>query len=275
MKRCGLFMAIAALALSSCDVVTHGQVSLGSANYSAVSEVRSSKSGRGTSSGFGHSMTSYDLVDDPTSIYAREDKQLITNSSFRGDVWHIRNLVTNSFSSMWFRFTLHGEESYANVIVVGQTNTGATVRGFSSGVVARGYGGTGEYLDGRNLEGVEGGGFFYVTLTGQACRHPSEAFFRITFFAKDNLEAITGYALVVAYPCGEPVEATDPNADIESPDLSEREPGPVWLDWTVGVVCEGVHFPKVEGLYQRIDPNRVNAALDMMIENAKGRYFSN
>ena len=49
--------------------------------------------------------------------------------------------------------------------------------------------------------------------------------------------------------------------------------GPVWLTWKGEEAAEGIFFPKVEGMYQDVGINRVNAALDIMYENARGRYF--
>ncbi|MEE5995751.1 MAG: hypothetical protein V3G53_04295 [Candidatus Enteromonas sp.] len=264
MKKPGLLLMCLPLLLASCATERKPRASV-------VSIPVSSQGGSSLESS--SVKASVDYGDDPTSVYEREDAQLVTRYNLSKDVCHIKYLDMENGYWPGPDFKLYDSESYANVDVIGQEDIGATVRGFSSGMVARGYDGTGEYLDGRNLKGMTGTFSFDVKFTGEVCRHPGEAYFRIVFFAKDNLDAITGYALIVAYPCGEPVEATDPNADIEYPELSEREPGPVWLDWTAEVVCEGVHFPKVEGLYQRVDPDRVEAALDIMIENAKGHYF--
>lgn len=263
MKKPGLLLMCLPLLLASCTTERRPRASVVSIPTSQGGSSLESSSVK----------ASVDYGDDPTSVYEREGAQLVTRYNLSKDVCHIKYLDMENGYWPGPDFKLYDSESYANVDVIGQEDIGATVRGFSSGMVARGYDGTGEYLDGRNLKGMTGTFSFDVKFTGEVCRHPGEAYFRIVFFAKDNLDAITGYALIVAYPCGEPVEATDPNADIEYPELSEREPGPVWLDWTAEVVCEGVHFPKVEGLYQRVDPDRVEAALDIMIENAKGHYF--
>ena len=271
MKRCGLFMAIAALALSSCDVVTHRRVSLGSADYSAVSEVRSSKSRRGTSSSLGHSMTSYNFGNDPTSVYEREEKELL---NFYEDQFHSSHVSYDSFALGQIAY-LRDADSWANVEVIGQKDIAASMRGLNMLSVQYAYG---DYenripLEGRKFKGAYGAGFLYTQYSSGAYRDPAEAFVRVVFVGKDNIEAITGYALFVVYPCGGPLEASDPDSGIVYSSLEAPEPGPVWLDWKAEVVCEGVHFPKVEGLYQRVDPDRVEAALDIMIENAKGHYF--
>lgn len=265
MKKMRILLMCLPLLLSSCTTARQRKISLGSV------AAGSSKSGPKAGSS---AWTSHDFGSDPTSIYEREEKQLIDSTPLKGDTVHIPDLVMEDYCWEGPVFMLKDDDSYVNVDTVGQEDTGASVRGLSSGRIIRAYDGwTGEPLDGRSFKGIPGIQPLSVRFSGEITRHPSEAFIRLVYVAQDNLEAITGYALIAAYPCGEPVEATDPNADIRYPELSERAPGPVWLDWKAEVVCEGVHFPKVEGLYQMVDPDRVEAALDIMIENAKGHYF--
>ena len=267
MKKPGLLLMCLPLLLSSCTTARQRKISLGSVAAGSSKSVPEAGSSAGTSHDFGS---------DPTSIYEREEKQLVKNTTSihsKSDVEHLTRIIYDGYGEFGPEFRLCDDNSWANIDVIGDKDIGATVRSFENSLRVKGYGGTGDFLDGTNIKGVDGGWYFAVLYANEICRHPCEAFFKITFFAKDNLEAITGYALAVAYPCGEPVEATDPNADIRYPELSERAPGPVWLDWKAEVVCEGVHFPKVEGLYQRVDPDRVEAALDIMVENAKGHYF--
>jgi hypothetical protein len=267
MKKPGLLLMCLALLLASCATERRP--------WASVVSIPTSQGGSSLESS--SVKASVDYGDDPTSVYEREDAHLVeyTNRIHCKTVTkHLTRLIYDrNYDDFGPEFMLHDGDSWVNNDVVGEDGIGATVRSFENCLRVKGYGGTGEFLDGTDIKGVDGGQYFGVLYFNEICRHPCEAFFRITFVAKDNLEAITGYALVVAHPCGEPVEATDPDADIEYPDILEREPGPVWLDWTAEVVCEGVHFPKVEGLYQRVDPNRVEAALDIMIENAKGHYF--
>ncbi len=267
MKKPGLLLMCLPLLLASCATERRP--------WASVVSIPTSQGGSSLESS--SVKASVDYGDDPTSVYEREDAHLVeyTNRIHCKTVTkHLTRLIYDrNYDDFGPEFMLHDGDSWVNIDVVGEDGIGATVRSFENRLRVKGYGGTGEFLDGTDIKGVDGGQYFGVLYFNEICRHPCEAFFRITFVAKDNLEAITGYALVVAHPCDEPVEATDPDADIEYPDILEREPGPVWLDWTAEVVCEGVHFPKVEGLYQRVDPNRVEAALDIMIENAKGHYF--
>jgi hypothetical protein len=86
----------------------------------------------------------------------------------------------------------------------------------------------------------------------------------------ENLDIVVGYAMVAVFPIGEPVEATSEEAGLNSDAI---EPGLVYLDWKAEVVCDGVSFPKINGEYQSVDINRVNAELDIIEANAKGRYF--
>lgn len=129
-------------------------------------------------------------------------------------------------------------------------------------------------LDGRKFPGVDGEWTMNAYIPEKACRNPGEAFIRLISHPKDNLDAINGYALVAVYPTGDSVDATSEEASIYHEEYESIAPGPVWLDWNVKAVGDGVSFPKVNGEYQNIDINRVNAALDIMCENARGHYFN-
>lgn len=217
--------------------------------------------------------SSYDFGDDPTSIYEREESELIGGQQGQ---FVVHALHEENDAADGVEIACKNANAWANVKVVGDQCFTAGV--WKSGMLwtPRAYDDyeNGALLEGRQFKGMSGDLPFYVYIKEKACRNPSEAFVRITFVAKDNLEAITGYGLAVVYPTGEPVDANDPDNHVVYPDVEEREPGPVWLYWKSECVYAGVRFPKIEGLYQRIDPDRVEAALDIMVEKAKGHYFT-
>ena len=152
----------------------------------------------------------------------------------------------------------------------------AGVKGISSLNIAPSYDDVdcGFLLDGRKFPGLGGEKRICAYIPGKACRNPDEAFIRFISHPKDNLGAINGYALAVVHPIGDPVEASSEEASLYHGEDERIRPGLVWLDWKAEAVGDGVSFPKVNGEYQDIDANRVNAALDIMCENAKGHYFS-
>ncbi len=218
--------------------------------------------------------SSFDFGSDPTSTYQRESADFITVNRFD---YRVTILQPNGHSGLWGpSIGLRFGDSWVDVKVVGQEDITAGVKGSSSRMPAHAYN---DYdndilLDGREFPGVDGEWAMNAYIPEKACRNPGEAFIRFISHPKDNLDAINGYALVAVYPTGDSVDATSEEASIYHEEYESIAPGPVWLDWNVKAVGDGVSFPKVNGEYQDIDINRVNAALDIMCENAKGRYFS-
>lgn len=140
MKKPGLLLMCLPLLLSSCTTARQRKISLGSG------AVGSSKSVPEASSS---AWTSHDFGSDPTSIYEREEKQLIDSTPLKGDTVHIPDLVMEDYCWEGPVFMLKDDDSYVNVDTVGQEDTGASVRGLSSGRIIRAYDGwTGEPLDG-------------------------------------------------------------------------------------------------------------------------------
>ena len=218
--------------------------------------------------------SSFDFGSDPTSTYQRESADFITVNRFD---YRVTILQPNGHSGLWGpSIGLRFGDSWVDVKVVGQEDITAGVKGSSSRMPAHAYN---DYdndilLDGREFPGVDGEWAMNAYIPEKACRNPGEAFIRFISHPKDNLDAINGYALVAVYPTGDSVDATSEEASIYHEEYESIAPGPVWLDWKAEAVGDGISFPKVNGEYQDIDINRVNAALDIMCENAKGHYFS-
>ena len=218
--------------------------------------------------------SSFDFGSDPTSTYQRESADFITVNRFD---YRVTILQPNGHSGLWGpSIGLRFGDSWVDVKVVGQDDITAGVKGPESRIPAHAYN---DYdndilLDGREFPGVDGEWTMNAYIPEKACRNPGEAFIRFISHPKDNLDAINGYTLVAVYPTGDPVDATSEEASIYHEEYESIAPGHVWLDWKAEPVGDGISFPKVNGEYQDIDINRVNAALDIMCENAKGHYFS-
>lgn len=259
------FLACLPLVISSCTTERTRALSRTSSTsgQESYSSINSSK------------LSSRDFGTDPTSIYEREETDLIRGVN-NATSFYVRTLSNVTDGLFGPAVSCKDGNAWANVKVEGDERFSAGIKGQENFQIAHAYDDyqNGALLDGRHFEGAPGDWPFYVYITEDLCRNPSEAFIRVVFVAKDNLDAITGYALAVVYPTGESIDAKDPESKIIYPDIDDREPGPVWLYWKSESVCEGIRFPKVEGLYQKIDPERVEAALDIMIENAKGHYFT-
>lgn len=258
MKKSKLSLLLLPLLLTSCIVVTEPEKSISDS-------VRSSDA---------PASSSYDFGSDPTSTYQRESADFITVNRFD---YRVTILQPNGHSGLWGpSIGLRFGDSWVDVEVVGQEDITAGVKGSSTRMPAHAYN---DYdndilLDGREFPGVDGEWAMNAYIPEKACRNPGEAFIRLISHPKDDLDAINGYALVAVYPTGDPVDATSEEASIYHEEYESIAPGSVWLDWKAEPVGDGISFPKVNGEYQDIDINRVNAALDIMCENAKGRYFS-
>lgn len=259
MKKGKLSLLLPPLLLASC-VTDSGKEESGFASASS-SEISLS--------------SSYDFGSDPTSTYQRESAEFISILD-RFD-YRVTILLPNGDRGLWGpSIGLHFGDSWVDVEVVGQEDITAGVKGSSTRMPAHAYN---DYdndilLDGREFPGVDGEWTMNAYIPEKACRNPGEAFIRFISHPKDNLDAINGYALVAVYPTGDPVDATSEEASVYHEEYESIAPGPVWLDWNVKAVGDGVSFPKVNGEYQDIDVNRVNAALDIMCENARGHYFN-
>lgn len=219
--------------------------------------------------------SSFDFGSDPTSTYQREEASFVRLLDYVP--YRVRLLLDNGNRYLFGpTINLSFGDSWVDVEVVGQKDITAGVKGSSSLVIGHAYNDYGNdiLLDGRKFPGVDGECPMYAYIPENACRNPDEAFIRFISHPKDNLNAINGYALMAVYPVGDPVEVTSEEAGFTSENLEGKKPGLVWLDWNAEAVGEGVSFPKANGGYQNVDINRVNAALDIMCENARGRYFS-
>ena len=221
--------------------------------------------------------SSFNFGSDPTSAYQRGNAVFVT-TSFPDATFRVPELLPNN--NKWLTgpyIDVHfGDSCWVDVEVVGQEDITAGVKGISSFAIAPAYDDPdcGILLDGRKFPGLGGKSRICAYIPENACRNPGEAFIRFISHPKDDLEAINGYALAVVYPVGAPVDAASKEASLAHKSGERIDSGPVWLDWKVGAVGDGISFPKVNGEYQSIDVNRVNAALDIMCENAKGHYFS-
>ena len=221
--------------------------------------------------------SSFDFGSDPTSAYQRGNAEFVT-SSFPDATFRVPELLPNN--NKWLLgpyIDVHfGDSCWVDVEVVGQEDITTGVKGLSSFAIAPAYDDPdcAILLDGRKFPGLGGKSRICAYIPENACRNPGEAFIRFISHPKDDLEAINGYALAVVYPVGAPVDAASEEASLAHKTDERIASGPVWLDWKAEGVGNGVSLPKVNGEYQSIDVNRVNAALDIMCENAKGHYFS-
>lgn len=219
--------------------------------------------------------SSYDFGSDPTSTYQRESTEFISILDLYG--YRVTQLLPNGDERLWGpSIGLHFGDSWVDVEVVGQEDIAAGVKGPESRMTGHAYNDWSNdiLLDGRKFPGVDGERAMNAYIPGKACRNPDEAFIRFISHPKDNLNVINGYALAVVHPIGDPVDAASEEASLYHREDEVIRSGPVWLDWKAEPVGDGISFPKVNGEYQDIDINRVNAALDIMCENAKGHYFS-
>ena len=263
MKKCKLKLLLLPLLLASCSKVirTSGPM--------ASSEQPSSISALSSSSVYG----SIDFGSDPTCIYQREYVPFISRTY--KNPYRVNYLYPSGAHQLWGpQFAFSVEESWIDVELVGQRDMTAGVKGPNSHIPEHAYQDNDNVeLDGRKFPGVSGYWTLSSYVSEEACQNPDECFVRVISHPTDNLKAIIGYSLLVVYPFGEPVEATSEEAGVSNAE-SRGITGPVWLTWKGEEAAEGVFFPKVEGMYQDIDLDRVNAALDIMYENARGRYFA-
>jgi len=263
MRKNKLKLFILPLLLTSCAKVIRTSGSMVSSDQpSSISALSSSSV---------HS--SIDFGSDPTSIYQREYAPFV--SQIYKNPYKVSHFYPSGAHQLWGpQFSFSVEECWIDVELVGQRDMTAGVKGENSHIPEHAYH---DYdnvpLDGRDFPGVSGYWPLSVYVCQEACQNPDECFIRVIYHATDNIKAITGYSLLVVYPFGDPVDATSEESGVRNAEQMGVT-GPVWLDWKGEEVPGGVSFPKVEGLYQNIDINRVNAALDIMYENAKGRYFT-
>ena len=263
MKKCKLNLLLLPLLLTSCSKVirTSGPM--------ASSEQPSSISALSSSS----VCSSIDYGSDPTDVYQRESAPFI--SRIYKNPYRVSHFYSGGSHQLWGpQFAFSVEESWIDVELVGQKDMTAGVKGSSSHIPEHAYHDNDNVaLDGREFPGVSGYWALNAYIPQEACQDPDECFIRVISHPTDNLKAIIGYSLLVVYPFGDPVEATSEEDGVSNAE-SSGVTGPVWLNWKAEEVPGGVFFPKVEGLYQNVDINRVNASLDIMYQNAKGRYFT-
>lgn len=220
--------------------------------------------------------SSYDFGSDPTSVYQRENGRTIT-VSFPDGEYRVTELRPNGDRGLLGPYIdIHFGDSWVDVELVGQEDITAGVKGINTFTISHAYNDWSNdiLLDGREFPGLGGESRLCAYIPGKACRNPGEAFIRFISHPKDNLDVINGYALVAVFPFGDSIDAASEEASLYHDEYERIAPGPVWLYWKAEPVGDGVSFPKVNGEYQDIDVNRVNAALDIMCENAKGHYFS-
>jgi|GEM_PF-2742011 hypothetical protein len=260
MKKNQLSLLLLPLLLTSCIVGTVPEKSI-------FESVRSSEA---------LVSSSYDFGSDPTSVYQRENGRNIT-VSFPDGEYRVTELRPNGDRGLLGPYIdVHFGDSWVDVELVGQEDITAGVKGLNTFTISHAYNDWSNdiLLDGREFPGLGGESRLCAYIPGKACRNPDEAFIRFISHPKDNLDAINGYALAVVHPIGDPVDAASEEASLYHREDEVIRSGPVWLDWKAEAVRDGVSFPKVNGEYQDIDINRVNAALDIMCENAKGHYFN-
>ena len=263
MKKCKLKLLLLPLLLASCSKVIRTSGSMASSEQPPSLSAKSSSSVH----------SSIDFGSDPTGVYSRENGPFISGVS--ENPYRVSYFRPSNNHFLWGpQFLFSVEECWIDVELVGQRDMTAGVKGENSHIPERAYH---DYdnvpLDGREFPGVSGYWLLSAYVCQEACQNPDECFIRVISHAADNIKAITGYSLLVVYPFGEPVDATSEESGVRNAELMGVT-GPVYLNWKGEEVPGGVFFPKVEGLYQNIDINRVNAALDIMYENAKGRYFA-
>ena len=263
MRKNKLKLFILPLLLASCSKVIRTSGSMASSEQPPSLSAKSSSSVH----------SSIDFGSDPTGVYSRENGPFISGvseSPYRVSYFRPSN---NHF--LWGpQFLFSVEECWIDVELVGQKDITAGVKGPSSFVYEHAYHDFDNVeTNGRKFPGVSGYWHLGAYIPQEACQNPDECFLRVIAHGRDNHQAIIGFSLLVVYPIGEPVEAASEEAGVSNAESSGIT-GPVWLTWKAEEAAEGVFFPKVEGLYQNIDINRVNAALDIMYENAKGRYFT-
>ncbi|MCR5092149.1 MAG: hypothetical protein K6B51_05605 [Bacilli bacterium] len=257
MKKLRLLLTAVPLLVASCNSIPQGQNS-------------SKPAPQLTSSSF----ASHSFGNEPLSAYSTEEKRLL-EAPQGADTITIKYLVDAGRCDPHLIVNLHDTEAWADVETVSKSGVIAAVYGPSTGRLVGAYDSWdgSEPLIGKSFRGMPGGLGFSVMIPEEACRNPSEAFFKVIFVAQEDTSVITGCALAVAYPYGEAIEAKDPTAPIVMPEVNDRVAGPVWLNWKIEAVCEGISFPTIDGKTQQIDRARVEAALDIMVDNAKGSYF--
>lgn len=272
-----LFAVISALLLTSCGKDTQ------QASFSSSVSTSSGKSQDTSSS------QKIDYGPDPTGVYERESYSFISES--------INTPYTNPYTYDYLMIDydrlyygpsikLNRSDSWVNVKIEGQGNAYSGIRGSSTGTPTHGYGDwqNGEELFGREFKGVGGDWDLPLALPETSCLNPDEVFMRLVFVSKEDINTIIGYALAVGYPIGDPVEADDEELDLyhyyknssptSNPDRRVPPHALAWITWKLEAVSDGVFFPKVNDEFQKIEEGRVEAALDIMVENARGHYFT-
>ena len=275
-KNYFLFAIIPVLLLTSCGKDTP-QPSINS----SVSSL-SSKSLETSSS------QKIDYGPDPTGVYQRESYPFIvecTNSICQNPYTYERLMIDYERWHLGPPIQLNRPDSWVNVKIEGQENAYSGIRGPNTTIHTHGYADwqNGEELFGREFKGVGGDWELPLALPETSCLNPDEVFMRLVFVSKEDINTIIGYALAVGYPIGDPVEADDPELDLygywgeHNPvNTYIREPvhALAWITWKLEAVSDGVFFPKVNDEFQKIEEGRVEAALDIMVENARGHYFT-
>lgn len=268
-----LFAIIPALLLASCGKdIPQPSISSGVSSLSSKSLETSSSQ-------------KIDYGPDPTGVYQRESYPFIiecTNSICQNPYTYERLMI--DYDHLYFGppIQLNRPDSWVNVKVEGQENAYSGIRGPNTGMPTHGYADwqNGEELFGREFKGVGGDWELPLALPETSCLNPDEVFMRLVFVSKEDINTIIGYALAVGYPIGDPVQADDPELDLygyysnSNPNRRVPSRALAWITWKLEAVGDGVFFPKVNDEFQKVEEARVEAALDIMVENARGHYFT-
>lgn len=272
-KRRFLFSIIPVLLLASCSKESP------QAFFSSSVSWPSSKSEKTSSS------QKADYGPDPTGVYQRDSYQFVvecTNSICTNPYTYDRLMIDYDHLHFGPPIKLNRPDSWVNVKIEGQENAYSGIRGSNTGYPTHAYGDwqNGEELFGREFKGVGGDWELPLALPEKSCLNPDEVFMRLVFVSKEDVNTIIGYALAVGYPIGDPVEADDPELDLygyyenSNPDRRVPKHALAWITWKLEAVGDGVFFPKVNDEFQKVEEARVEAALDIMVENARGHYFT-
>lgn len=276
-KRRFLFAIIPVLLLASCSKDSP------QASFSSSASKTSSKPEEASSS------QKIDYGPDPTGVYQHESQPVISESTYNGctNPYTYEGLMID-YDHLYYGpyIKLNRPDSWVNVKIEGQENAYSGIRGPNTGIPTHGYGDwqNGEELFGREFKGVDGNWDLPLALPETSCLNPDEVFMRLVFVSKEDINTIIGYALAVGYPIGDPVEADDPELDLygyyrnSNPTANQDRRVPqhalAWITWKLEAVGDGVFFPKVNDEFQKVEEARVEAALDIMVENARGHYFT-
>jgi len=276
-KRRFLFAIIPVLLLASCGKDSP------QASFSSSASKTSSKPEETSSS------QKVDFGPDPTGIYQHESQSVIGESTYNGCTNpYTYECLMIDYDHLYYGpyIKLNRSDSWVNVKIEGQENAYSGIRGPNTGIPTHGYGDwqNGEELFGREFKGVDGNWDLPLALPETSCLNPDEVFMRLVFVSKEDINTIIGYALAVGYPIGDPVEADDPELDLygyyrnSNPNANQDRRVPphalAWITWKLEAVGDGVFFPKVNDEFQKVEEARVEAALDIMVENARGHYFT-